>query len=138
MRGASLFISATFILLNAALVAPAHAAPKQKAKTAPEAPLAPAALGPTSPSEVVGRYAILRSGKDTGCMLTLNASTAQLAPACRDNGIVVFEPKGWSLQSRRLYLRAQKGHSTIFEMSEAGVWEKDPRQAGKPLGLRKM
>ena len=36
------------------------------------------------------------------------------------------------------YLRARKGHSTIFEMSEAGVWEKDPREAGKPLGLRKM
>lgn len=129
-----------FIFLNVAgsgALVDAQAAPK-KAKPAPEQPLAPAARGPTSPAEVTGRYTILRGGKDTGCMLTLNASSALLAPACRDNGIAVFDPKGWSLIARRLHLRARKGHSTVFEMDEAGVWQKDPREPGKPLGLRKM
>lgn len=125
-------------LLLGLTIAPGVAAPKHKAKPAAEAPLAPATRGPTSAGEVIGRYSILRSGKDTGCMLTLSASSALLAPACRDNGIVVFDPKGWSLAQRRLYLRARKGHSAIFEMNESGAWEKDPRDGGKPLGLRKM
>jgi hypothetical protein len=93
--------------------------------------------GPSRPGDVVGRYAILRAGKDTGCMLTLEPARAQLAPACRDNGIVVFDPKGWSLASGKLMLRARKGHSTVFDMSE-GVWVKDAKEGGQPLGLRKM
>jgi hypothetical protein len=63
------------------------------------APLAYAA----SSTDASGRYSILREGdKDTGCMLTLDARTrgraglkAQLAPACRDNGVVIFDPVGW-------------------------------------------
>ena len=135
MRGA---IRGFLILGSIATSIPlAHAAPKHKAK-APEAPLAPATRGPTSAGDVVGRYAVIRNGKDTGCMLTLESSRALLAPACRDNGFVVFDPKGWSLSARRLHLRARKGHSAVFEMDETGVWQKDPREPGKPLGLRKM
>ena len=71
-------------------------------------------------------------------MLTLSAGSALLAPACRDNGIVVFDPKGWSLTQRRLALRARKGHSALFEMDEQGVWQKAGKDSGKPLGFRKM
>ena len=130
-----------FIFLNVAgggALVDAVAAPKVKTKPAAEVPLAPATHGPTSSGEVPGRYAILRNARDTGCMLTLTASSALLAPACRDNGIVVFDPKGWSLVARRLSLRARKGHSTVFEMDDGGMWQKDPREPGKPLALRKM
>ena len=136
MRSAILCSSLAAALTFGA-IGPACAAPKAKPKAA-EAPLAPATRGPTNPADLLGRYAVLRSGKDTGCMLTLSSATALLAPACRDNGFVVFDPKGWSLASRRLSLRARKGHATVFEMDEAGIWQKDPREPGKPLGLRKM
>ena len=116
----------------------AAAAPKHKAKPAAEAPSSPAARGPTSPSEVIGRYNVLRGGKDTGCMLTLEPSRALLAPACRDNGIVIFDPKGWSLVHRRLVLRARKGHDAMFEMDETGAWQKDASVGPKVLGFRKM
>ena len=115
----------------------AVAAPRNKPKPGAEAPLGPAAHGPTSASEVIGRYNVLRDGKETGCMLTLEASRAQLAPACRDNGIVIFDPKGWSLTHRRLVLRARKGHNAIFEMDDKGVWQKDGGGT-KVLGFRKM
>ena len=115
----------------------AVAAPK-KAKPAPEAPLAPATRGPTNAGDLVGRYSVLRGDKNTGCMLTLSAGSALLAPACRDNGIVIFDPKGWSLVQRRLSLRARKGHSALFEMSEKGMWEREGKHAGPQLGFRKM
>lgn len=128
------------VLVGAAIgaVPGAVAAPKQKPKPAAEAPLAPAKRGPTSPADVVGRYNVLRGGKDTGCMLTLEPSRALLAPACRDNGIVIFDPKGWSLVHRRLVLRARKGHDAMFEMDETGAWQKDASVGPKVLGFRKM
>lgn len=122
-----------------AVVAPgAMAAPKSKPKPAAEAPLGPAKHGPTSAGDVIGRYNVLRGGKDTGCMLTLEPSRALLAPACRDNGIVIFDPKGWSLVHRRLVLRARKGHDAMFEMDETGAWQKDAEAGPKVLGFRKM
>ncbi len=85
-----------------------------------------------------GRYAVLRAGdKDTGCMLTLRpAGKAQLAPACRDNGIVIFDPVGWAVERGRLVLTARKGHKTVFDR-EQGMWRRDAKD-GKPLALRPL
>ena len=66
-----------------------------------------------APADVAGRYAVLReAGRDTGCMVTLDASSkAFLAPACRDQGIVIFDPTAWRLAGGRLVLVARKGHT---------------------------
>ncbi|HXY58799.1 MAG TPA: AprI/Inh family metalloprotease inhibitor [Methylocystis sp.] len=92
-----------------------------------------------SRGDVAGRYAVLRAeDKDTGCMLTLQAGgKAQLAPACRDNGIVIFDPVSWSLDRGRLVLKARKGHNTKFDRDPRGFWRRDAKE-GKPLALRPM
>jgi len=94
--------------------------------------------------EVAGRYAILRAAdKDTGCMLTLESRPAnggykaQLAPACRDNGVVIFDPVAWTLERGRLALTARKGHKTFFEHHPDGVWRRDGKE-GKALSLRRL
>jgi hypothetical protein len=111
------------------------------AATAP----APAASS-ARPDELAGRYSVLReNGKDTGCMLTLDAKArgvkggnkAVLAPACRDQGIVIFDPVGWSVEKGHLKLTARKGHNAVFDQKGDGTWEKDPKE-GKALGLKKM
>jgi Protease inhibitor Inh len=98
------------------------------------------------PDEMAGRYSVLREGgKDTGCMITLDAKArglkggnkALLAPACRDQGIVVFDPVGWAMEKGKLKLTARKGHHAIFEQKGDGTWEKDPKE-GKALSLKKM
>jgi hypothetical protein len=96
-------------------------------------------------SDLAGRYAILRDGgKDTGCMLTFDDKTpskggtkAFLAPACRDQGIVIFDPVGWRIANGRLVLTARKGHSTQLDLQPDGTWLKDPKD-GKSLGLKKF
>jgi hypothetical protein len=96
-------------------------------------------------SDAAGRYSILREGgKDTGCMLTLDDKSAakggfkaSLAPACRDQGIVIFDPVGWRLTGGRLELTARKGHTALFDQQPDGGWQKDPKQ-GKGLGLKKQ
>ena len=144
-----------------AALPPAPAA-DQTAQTQPQrrsaqAPLAagPQAGAPTTqvkpfagrPADLAGRYVILREGgKDVGCMLTLNDQArgpggslkAQLAPACRDQGIVVFDPLGWQLDRGRISLTARKGHKAMFEHHEDDAWWKDPKEGGKPLGIKKM
>jgi Protease inhibitor Inh len=112
-------------LLTAALAAP---------------PLASAFAAP----DASGRYAVLRDDRDTGCMLTLDSRArgpggfrAQLAPACRDNGIVIFDPVGWALDRGRLVLTARKGHKAHFERDDAGVWRRDPKE-GKSLGFKPL
>lgn len=109
------------------------------ALAAAAAPVLAASVNP-----VAGRYAILRAeDKDTGCMLTLEmrgargGSKAQLAPACRDNGVVVFDPVAWSLDRGRLVLTARKGHKAHFDRGEDGVWRRDSAE-GKALGLRPL
>jgi hypothetical protein len=95
--------------------------------------------------DAAGRYSILREGdKDTGCMLTLDSRArgrggmrAQLAPACRDNGIVIFDPVGWGIDKGRLVLVARKGHKARFEKDSNGVWRRDASE-GKALGLKPM
>lgn len=103
---------------------------------------APATTGRTA---VAGRYAPLRETKDTGCMLTLDDKTrgpkgtnkAQLAPACRDQGLVIFDPVGWQIEHGRLALTARKGHIAHFERTADGVWVRDAKE-GKALSLRPM
>ncbi len=97
-------------------------------------------------TDVAGRYSVLRDkDKDTGCMLTLDdkahgpGSTlkARLAPACRDQGIVIFDPVGWQIQGARMVLTARKGHTTHLDTQDDGSWMKDPKE-GKSLSLKKM
>lgn len=109
---------------------------------------APVGAAPSRGS-AVGRYAILRDdGKDTGCMVTLEerggrgpkgSSRAFLAPACRDQGLLIFDPVGWTLVGGRLTLYANKGHVLIFLIGPDGkTWSKDPALGGKPIALRRL
>jgi hypothetical protein len=116
------------------------------ASTVVAATTTPGAASSAKPDEIAGRYSVLREGgKDTGCMLTLDAKArglkggnkALLAPACRDQGIIIFDPVGWTLEKGRLKLTARKGHHAIFDQKSDGTWEKDPKE-GKALGLKKM
>lgn len=95
--------------------------------------------------DLAGRYAVLRDKThDTGCMLTLDDKTrvkggarAALAPACRDQGIVVFDPTAWQIISGRLVLTAKAGHMTHLDKQADGSWLKDPAE-GKSLSLKKL
>lgn len=126
------------------VITPPAAAPRA-AVTAQAAPAPSASAAPPARTgEIAGRYAILREGKDTNCMLTLDdkarglkGNKAQLAPACRDQGLVIFDPAGWSLERGRLVLTARKGHQTHFDRNADGVWMKDPKE-GKNLGLKRL
>ena len=113
-------------------------APPPGANPHPQPPVAPADAG--------GRYSILRDGakKDTGCMLTLDAKgkgqargKASLAPGCRDQGLVVFDPAAWEIARGQLVLIARKGHKTHLDAQPDGSWKKDPAE-GKPLSLKKL
>ena len=96
-------------------------------------------------ADVAGRYSILRDGgKNTGCMLTLDNQVktrsrqkASLAPSCRDQGIVIFDPVGWQIVNGRLVLTARKGHKTYLDAQPDGTWKKDPKE-GKSLTLKKL
>lgn len=99
-----------------------------------------------SVAEMAGHYAVLRDkAKDTGCMVTFDDKShgpkgslkANLAPACRDQGIVIFDPVGWQLQGGHLVLTARKGHTTRLDLQEDGSWLKDPKD-GKSLSLKRM
>jgi len=112
------------------------------------APRQTAALTPrvetpaTRAADIPGRYAVLRDGHDTGCMVTLDRTKAgdraMLAPACRDQGIVVFDPVAWEIVRGRLVLTARKGHSTHLDSQPDGTWLKDPREGGKSLALKRL
>lgn len=116
-----------------------------EATTAAESPKTARSAAPTA-NEVAGRYSILRAGgKDTGCMLTLDEKAAgkggkkaSLAPACRDQGIVIFDPVGWRLVKGRLVLTARKGHTTQLDLQPDGEWVKDPKVGGASLALKKQ
>ncbi len=108
-------------------------------------PAVPKAALP-SLAEMAGRYAVLREKtKDTGCMVTFDDKAhgpkgslkAHLAPACRDQGIIIFDPVGWQLQGGRLVLTARKGHTTKLDLQQDGSWMKDATE-GKSLSLKKM
>lgn len=98
-------------------------------------------------ADIAGRYVILREGgKDVGCLLTLESGArgpqgsmkAQLAPACRDQGIVIFDPIGWRVERGHLILIARKGHSTRLERHQDGAWWREQKDGAKPLGIRKI
>ncbi|WP_198017152.1 AprI/Inh family metalloprotease inhibitor [Methylocapsa acidiphila] len=101
--------------------------------------------GAIRPADVAGRYSILREGgQDAGCMLTLDdkeagrgGNKALLAPACRDQGIVIFDPVGWRISGGRLILTARKGHTANLDLQADGSWLKDPKE-GKILSLKKQ
>ena len=83
--------------------------------------------------------------RDTGCMVTLDDNSAgpgktlkaRLAPACRDQGIVVFDPVGWQMVGGKLVLTARKGHTTELESHEDGSWMNDAKK-GKTLSLKRI
>lgn len=103
------------------------------------APVAEQALG-----DLAGRYAVMRDKRDTGCMLTLDSARvrggarAQLAPGCRDQGIVIFDPTVWQVVGGELVLTARAGHRTHLDAAGVGVWQKSPKEGGKPLGLKRL
>jgi hypothetical protein len=129
----------------------AEAMPAKNADAVDQTAAAPIKLAANSPhavirpSEVAGRYSVMREGgKDTGCMLTLDdqvktkgGDKAFLSPACRDQGIVIFDPAAWQLVSGRLVLTARKGHTTHLDLQPDGVWLKDPKE-GNSLSLKKF
>ena len=117
---------------------------RQRMSTAPAPEAAPTTRD--TAADLAGRYAVMREKHDTGCMLTLDDKTrgkvggdrAQLAPGCRDQGIVIFDPVGWRLVKGTLVLTARAGHSTKLDKVDDGKWAKDAKDGGKPLGLKKL
>jgi len=121
---------------------PAASPPKPSAAAPPKPSAAALAL---EPGDVAGRYSIEREGgKDAGCLLILDdqakapgGNKASLAPGCRDQGIMIFDPVGWRLAKGRLVLTARRGHTTHLDLQANGTWLKDPNE-GKPLLLKRM
>lgn len=62
---------------------------------------------------------------------------AILSPACRDQGMMIFDPAFWQLVKGRLVLTARKGHKTDLDLQADGTSQKDPKE-GKALILKKM
>jgi hypothetical protein len=97
------------------------------------------------PDAVAGRYSLQREpGKDASCLMILDDQArakggfrASLAPGCRDQGIMIFDPVGWRLADGRLVLTARRGHTTHLDFQADGTWLKDPNE-GKPLILKKL
>lgn len=98
-------------------------------------------------AEVAGRYAVLREDdKDTLCMVTLSDTArgsgyhrAQLAPACRDNGVVIFDPIAWTIDRQgHISLQARKGHKMGMERDANGVWRRMGDGKARPLSLKRI
>ncbi len=132
-------------LAKAAAAAPAGVEVAQAVKKPAATAKKPAAAS-QKPEEVAGRYAVLRDKThDTGCMVTLDDKShgpestlkARLAPACRDQGIVIFDPVGWQMISGQLVLTARKGHKTELDTQEDGSWTNNPK-TGKTLTLKRI
>lgn len=99
---------------------------------------------PATVAATAGHYAVMRGSRDTGCMVTLDEAgrnsaelKARLAPACRDQGIIIFDPIGWSLKAGHLVLAARRGHTAVFSADAAGTWVKDAT-TGPSLGLKRL
>jgi hypothetical protein len=123
--------------------APIQMAQQQTQKPAQRAP---AQQGPRI-AEVAGRYAVLREDdKDTLCMVTLSDTArgsgyhrAQLAPACRDNGVVIFDPIAWTIDRQgHISLQARKGHKMGMERDANGVWRRMGDGKARPLSLKRI
>ena len=115
------------------------------ANSAAAPPKPSAAALAMKPGDLAGRYSVEREpGKDASCLLILDNQTkahggykASLAPGCRDQGIMIFDPVGWRLANGRLVLTARRGHTTHLDLQPDGTWLKDPSE-GKPLILKKL
>lgn len=121
-------------------------APLQMAQQQTQKPAQRAQPGPRI-AEVAGRYAVLREDdKDTLCMVTLAETArgsgyhrAQLAPACRDNGVVIFDPVAWTIDRQgHISLQARKGHKMGMERDANGVWRRMGDGKARPLSLRRI
>jgi hypothetical protein len=131
---------------NSGSTPPANpAASTAPAKSAVPPPKPSAAASAMKPGDVAGRYSVEREAdKDASCLLILNDQAkaqggykASLGPACRDQGIMIFDPVGWRLANGRLVLTARRGHTTHLDLQPDGTWLKDPNE-GKPLTLKKL
>jgi hypothetical protein len=128
-----------------AAAAPAVATSGGKAAAKGKAAVPDPMLKPATPAEVAGNYAVLRLGKDTGCMVTLepaakgakSALKAKLAPACRDQGIVIFDPVGWQITKGQMVLTAKRGHTTILSQHDERTWANAPAK-GAALVLKRL
>lgn len=125
-------VAALLALFSGSLIADSAMAQRQPRQAPPSGAEAPAGAGGA------GRYAVLREeNKDTGCLVNLLASgRAQLGPGCKDQGVVVFDPIGWSGARNSIVLRARKGHRINFVYKPDGVWLREPADK-RPLALRK-
>ena len=142
---------AAFLLTPLGTRRVASPAAAQAETVSPAAPAAQVAAVPAAPraevtvSATAGHYAVMRGSRDTGCMVTLDdaargaqtALKARLAPACRDQGITIFDPVGWSLKGGHLVLAARRGHTAVFSPDGSGLWVKDAG-TGQPLGLKRL
>lgn len=109
-----------------------------------ETAAAPPILPPATAEAVAGNYAVLREDRDTGCMVTLEPGRtasglrARLAPACRDQGIVIFDPVNWQIaRGSALVLRARKGHTTELTRRDGKTWTNAPPR-GAALVLKRL
>ncbi len=137
--------NAPIVLAQQTAPAP-QAQPSQQRQAQPQRQPQRAAPSPRI-GEIAGRYAVLREeGKDTLCMVTLFETArgsgyyrAQLAPACRDNGIVIFDPISWTIDRQgHISLQARKGHKMILERDANGVWQRLGDPKARPLALRRI
>jgi hypothetical protein len=140
-----------FDVVQAAPPTPAESNPPKNPGPTPPASKSAAPPKPSAaalalkPADVAGRYAIEReAGKDANCLLILDdrakapgGSKASLAPACRDQGIMIFDPVGWRLTGGRLVLTARRGFTTHLDLQPDGTWLKD-RSEGRLLILKKL
>lgn len=89
--------------------------------------------------DVPGRYAVLREeGRDSGCLVTLHAGgRAQLAPACLDRGLRIFDPVRWAFNRGQIVLTARRGHTLRLAPQANGLWDKTPAD-GAAFSFRKI
>jgi Protease inhibitor Inh len=96
-------------------------------------------------NDITGRYALLRAqNKDTGCLLTIQPADkepltghAQLSPACRDQGLVIYDPVSWRMDKSTFILKSRQGHETAFYQKAPKIWTKVDER-GLTLLLQKM
>jgi Protease inhibitor Inh len=136
-----------FDVVQAAPAEPVQAQSQSHMTSAPakKPPRSSAAALTMKPADVAARYSIERQGgKDADCLLILDDQTkapggykATLAPGCRDQGIMIFDPVGWRLVGGRLVLTARRGYTTHLDLQPGGTWLKDASE-GKTLILKKL
>jgi hypothetical protein len=92
-----------------------------------------AAMTSAQVAQVSGRYAVWRGkGTGTGCILNLDGKTrgplgnfrASLSPACRDQGVALLDPTGWTIEHGRIVLTTRTG-SASFDRRPDGTWSGD-------------